>query len=152
MMRQWHFRRNADDSQSFQIATAADSRAGRRRPDVAPFGHPASAQLVPRVIVVRDPALADLDLLVRIDLEDEGVTPGGRSLLSDDDREAHPQLIRSFVLDGGAHVAEDEGIDIGAILWRARRLDTVRNGAGSAPSNRRSFRPMARLPRSSSSG
>jgi ribosomal protein S18 acetylase RimI-like enzyme len=77
------------------------------------------------MVNVRDAALEDLDLLVRVDLEDEGVTPGGRTILSDDEREAHRQLIRSFVLDGGAHMADANGTTVGAILWRARLLDSV---------------------------
>jgi len=77
------------------------------------------------MVVVRDATLDELDLLVRIDLEDEGVTPGYRGTWGEEQAEAHRGLIRSFVIDRGAHVAEAGGAPVGAILWRARSLETV---------------------------
>lgn len=77
------------------------------------------------MVVVRDATFADLDLLVRIDLEDEGVTPGSRIIATDDQVASHRQLIRGFVVDRGAHIADAGGVPVGAILWRTRCLDAV---------------------------
>jgi ribosomal protein S18 acetylase RimI-like enzyme len=81
------------------------------------------------MVVVRDATLADLDLLVRIDLEDEGVTPGTPITSNEEQTEAHRRLIRGFVIDHGAHIAEVHGAPVGAILWRPRSLDTVEDGS-----------------------
>jgi ribosomal protein S18 acetylase RimI-like enzyme len=76
--------------------------------------------------VVPRPATAmDLALLVRVDLEDEGVTPGYRGTWGEAEAEAHRRLIQSFVVDGGALMVDVDGQPVGAILWRARTLDTV---------------------------
>ena len=77
------------------------------------------------VIVVRDATNADLDLLVRIDREDEGVTPGYLRPWGEEQTEAHRRLICSFVTEGGAHVAESSGASVGAILWRERSVDSA---------------------------
>lgn len=73
---------------------------------------------------LRSADLADVDLLVRVDLEDEGVTPGYRAPWGEAERAAHREQMRAFVRDGGAHIAELDG-PIGLILWRARALATV---------------------------
>ena len=72
--------------------------------------------------------LLDLDLLVRVDLEDEGVTQGYRSDWTVADFENHRSKIRSFVVDDdkGALIAVKSGASIGVILWRSRNLLTER--------------------------
>jgi ribosomal protein S18 acetylase RimI-like enzyme len=81
------------------------------------------------MVVLRDATLAELDLLVRIDLEDEGVTPSYRVAWGEEQAEAHRLLIRSFVTDRGAHVAELDGAAVGAVLWRARNVSAVEEGS-----------------------
>lgn len=78
--------------------------------------------------VIRPATLVDLDLLVRIDLEDEGVTPGYRSDWNEADSTEHRFKIRAFVVDRdkGALVAQDNERPVGAILWRVRNLFTER--------------------------
>jgi ribosomal protein S18 acetylase RimI-like enzyme len=76
-------------------------------------------------VELRSATPADLELLVRVDLEDEGVTPGYRGPWGAEAAEAHRRLILSFVVDDGAHLVEVGGVSVGAILWRARTLDTV---------------------------
>lgn len=77
------------------------------------------------MMVVRDATEADLDLLVRIDLEDEGVTQRYRGTFGEEQKAAHRLLVRSFVVDHGAHVAELSDTRIGAVLWRQRSIDSV---------------------------
>ena len=67
----------------------------------------------------------DLDWLVRVDLQDEGVTPGYRGSWGEPEIEAHRQLILSFILSGGACIAEKAASPVGAILWRIRHLELV---------------------------
>jgi ribosomal protein S18 acetylase RimI-like enzyme len=76
-------------------------------------------------VVIRRATANDLDLLVRVDLQDEGVTPGYRDGWGEAELENHRQLILSFIVDGGACVAEEAGLPVGAILWRIRQLDHV---------------------------
>jgi ribosomal protein S18 acetylase RimI-like enzyme len=76
-------------------------------------------------VKLRNATLSDIDLLVRVDLEDEGVTAGYRVAWGAAEAEAHREQIRSFVLDGGAHVSELDGVAAGIVLWRARTWATV---------------------------
>jgi GNAT superfamily N-acetyltransferase len=84
---------------------------------------------VPPSAEIRDATLTELELLVRIDLEDEGVTPGYRHSWGDAERAAHRAMIGGFVGDGGAQVAEVDGAPVGAILWRRRTLAAVEEGS-----------------------
>lgn len=68
---------------------------------------------------------ADLELLVRVDLDDEGVTPGYRVGWGEAELEGHRRLIRSFIDDGGGLIAELDGETVGALLWRERVLGGV---------------------------
>lgn len=78
------------------------------------------------VRTIRPATLDDLDLLVRVDLEDEGVTPGYRDGWAEADFAEHGRQIEAFVTDGdkGALVAEEDGRRAGTILWRARNVRT----------------------------
>jgi ribosomal protein S18 acetylase RimI-like enzyme len=76
-------------------------------------------------VEIRRATADDLELLVRLDLQDEGVTPGYRQGWGEVELGAHRQLIRSFIVDGGASIAEKAGLPVGAILWRTRRLELV---------------------------
>jgi ribosomal protein S18 acetylase RimI-like enzyme len=71
----------------------------------------------------------DLEWLVRIDLQDEGVTPGYRRNWGEAELETHRQLILSFILDGGACIAERTRFPVGTILWRIRQLELVEPGS-----------------------
>jgi GNAT superfamily N-acetyltransferase len=81
------------------------------------------------VVTVRGATTDDLEFLVRVDLHDEGVTPGYRDGWGEAEREAHRRLIVSFITDGGACIAEAESLPVGAILWRIRRLELVEPGS-----------------------
>lgn len=74
---------------------------------------------------IRRGSADDLEFLVRADLQDEGVTPAYRQGWGEPEREGHRQLILSFILDGGACVADEAGVPVGAILWRIRHLALV---------------------------
>jgi ribosomal protein S18 acetylase RimI-like enzyme len=72
---------------------------------------------------LRRATLDDLDFLVRIDLDDEGVTPGYREEWGEVEATQHRAKIKSFITgdDKGALIAEsDSDKRIGAILWRYR--------------------------------
>jgi ribosomal protein S18 acetylase RimI-like enzyme len=85
-----------------------------------------SLQAIQSAILEIRPATAnDLDLLVRVDLEDEGVTPGYREGWGEAELETHRQLILSFIFDGGAWIAEKDSLPVGAVLWRIRHLEQV---------------------------
>jgi ribosomal protein S18 acetylase RimI-like enzyme len=77
------------------------------------------------VVVIRRATVNDLELLVRVDLQDEGVTPGYRECWGEAERGAHRQLILSFISDGGASIADEDGLPVGAILWRIRHVELV---------------------------
>jgi ribosomal protein S18 acetylase RimI-like enzyme len=74
-------------------------------------------------VKIRPAVAADLALLVDIERDDEGITPGHRA--AGDNDEALRRKIEPFVADGGAQIAADGGAAIGAILWRIRELATV---------------------------
>jgi len=67
----------------------------------------------------------DLDFMVRVDLEDEGVTSGYRDGWQDADFAEHREQIGAFLsdLDKGCFVA-DSGAEtsIGLVMWRIRNL------------------------------
>jgi ribosomal protein S18 acetylase RimI-like enzyme len=81
------------------------------------------------VVEIRRATANDLDMLVRVDLQDEGVTPGYRDGWGEAERAAHRQRILSFISDGGAGIAEVEGLPVGALLWRIRHLELVEPGS-----------------------
>lgn len=70
---------------------------------------------------IRPSAPDDLDFLVWVDLEDEGVTPGYRGAWDEEERCAHRAKIASLE----ALVARDEGRLVGTILWRFRNLSAM---------------------------
>jgi len=77
-------------------------------------------------MIVRSATWKDIDLLVRVDLDDEGVTPGYRIDWQAEDFERHRTFIGTFV-DGPecfANVAEvPEETVIGVVLWRVRSIE-----------------------------
>jgi len=75
-------------------------------------------------VQIRRAVPADLETLIRIELEDEGVTASYRCA-GEDDVEATRRKLEPFVVDGGAQLAVDGGASIGAILWRIRDLAAV---------------------------
>jgi ribosomal protein S18 acetylase RimI-like enzyme len=74
---------------------------------------------------IRRATANDLEFLVRVDLQDEGVTSGYRQGWGEAELKAHRRLILSFILHDGARMAESDGLMVGAILWRVRRLELV---------------------------
>ncbi len=75
---------------------------------------------------LRRATLQDLDLMVRVDLDDEGVTPGYREGWQREDFQAHRELIASFIYDAdkGSIVADlQNDPSVGVILWRYRNLN-----------------------------
>jgi ribosomal protein S18 acetylase RimI-like enzyme len=81
------------------------------------------------VLEIRRATADDFELLVRVDLQDEGVTPGYRTGWGEAERESHRQLILSFILDAGAFIADGDGLPVGAILWRIRQFELVERGS-----------------------
>ena len=80
---------------------------------------------------LRPATLEDLDLLVRVDLEDEGVTPGHRNGWLPEEFQAHREQIASFIddADKGSFVADlPNEPSVGLILWRYRNLNEERLG------------------------
>ena len=81
----------------------------------------------PTMAILRRATLDDLDFLVRVDLNDEGVTPGYRDEWGEAEAAEHRAKIQSFITDGDkAALVADAPTEprIGAILWRYRNVKT----------------------------
>ena len=74
---------------------------------------------------IRPATLDDLDLLVRVDLEDEGVTPGYRADWTEADLARLRRKIQAFVVDAdkGALVAEEAFDSLRAKIVRVTAPD-----------------------------
>jgi ribosomal protein S18 acetylase RimI-like enzyme len=91
------------------------------------------------VVELRQATATDLDLLVRVDLDDEGVSSSYRDMWGTHELAAHRLQIASLIVDGGAHIADVDGIPVGVLLWRPRSLDTVESGSVFRTIDRRVF-------------
>jgi ribosomal protein S18 acetylase RimI-like enzyme len=84
-------------------------------------------------VIIRAAREEDLDFLVWVDLQDEGVTPGYRDGWADADFAAHSESMAGFVWDadrGASIVTAASGERIGAVMWqfRNRLTDSIPHG------------------------
>lgn len=78
--------------------------------------------------MIRIADIHDLDLLIKIDLDDEGVTPTHETQRSKEDIELHKEKIRNFIVDQdkGAFIYEDtESMEkVGAVMYSLSNCDS----------------------------